>query len=263
MKPNTFLRTALFLLTFGHLTAVHAQPSRADEMAKPIVHTNNPMGYRMATPNGPGPFPVVVFANNCMGYDMPDIANGYHRHTSRLVQLGYAVVWDEYYKTRQIKTCAGVSYPDWASNILATTHWIQAQSWAKTDSLFLVGFSAGSQAASFLLANARTQKTAFKKIVMMYPACHFPYFTEWQSPTPVRYYVGTKEFGNTMHSKCEFAMRPVDKSNFSTVILEGAYHAFDIYEEGSRAIDGDSNGKPSSLAAIQWWSDFKSFIESP
>ena len=261
--PTIYKYLAVWVLIFA-VPSIQAQPKIADEAAIPIVSVNNELGYRLAIPVGAGPFPVVVFANNCQGYDAaPEILRGYHRHTARLINSAYAVVWNDYFKAKGIANCQrGLDWADWTRDLLRTAEWAKTQTWGKDQPVYLIGFSAGASAVPLLLADADRATKAFSKIVMMYPNCDIANFGPWKATVPVLHLVGTRDGrANTMSYCNDVVLRTQDKSHLRAQEFSGAYHGFDLYEEGSRAISGDSNGSASALASIAAWKIWMDFLK--
>lgn len=246
-----------------YASTAHAQRAVADEAALSVVSSNNELTYRMARPIGDGPFPVVVFANNCQGYDgYAEIQRGYYRHTSRLVKEGYAVIWNDYFKSKGFSNCQKVESRVWAEDILRTAEWARRQPWAKDAPVNFIGFSYGASMVPMMLNDAERAPKAFAKLIMMYPSCDTDGFGPWKASVPVLHLVGGKDSRTNSYSYCNsVVLRTQDKSSYQSIEYLGAYHGFDLYDEGSRAISGDDNGSPSAKASIAAWRQWIEFLQ--
>jgi dienelactone hydrolase len=95
-------------------------------------------------PDGPGPFPAILFVSGCVGFDYGDYQKTFDEMAKSWRSKGYVVVFVDYVKAQGKKHCdSSDSFADVAKYILAVTSYLQAQSFIKSSEITAIGWSLG------------------------------------------------------------------------------------------------------------------------
>lgn len=185
-------------------------------------------------PDGPGPFPAVIFAHGCAG-------NGYAEKTwtPLLLQWGYATFAVDSFSDRRIWSgiCEDVSrlFPvQRIPDVYGALRILASHPKVKPDRIALMGFSHGG----IVTMHAATQwaqdtfaaegRPRFRAYFPIYPYCN-PIIPEWEAVTaPVRVHTGALDDWTPAKPCQDWAERLRAKGFDVTVtIYPDAHHAFD------------------------------------
>jgi dienelactone hydrolase len=163
-------RIIAFCLSVVVVACTVAAVAAADEMEtrrqtlEPYFHT-----YR---PDGPGPFPAVLFVPGCLGFDFGSGPKTFADMAQSWRAKGYVVVYVDYLKARGEKQCAGETPGDVAKDILAATSYLQAQPFIKSSEITAIGWSLGGGAVLEILDEIGPGASSPLRSVIAYtPVC--------------------------------------------------------------------------------------------
>ena len=128
--------------------------------------------YRTFRPDGPGPFPTVLFVAGCSGFSPSIAPTFYERKAERLRVDGYFVIFVDYLGARGLKTCAGAISPEEAGrDVTAALAHVRSQSLARPDAVTVIGWSFGGAAVISALATIPDSRPAPFRAVLLVPVC--------------------------------------------------------------------------------------------
>jgi dienelactone hydrolase len=162
------------LLALAVLALVSLLPAAAPAASMGVV-TDDPahpgVPVYVARPEGPGPFPAVVFLHGCGGVDGFDAVAA-----DRLATHGYvAVVLDSLGLRHPGDACDGGARGqlDEAAAARVVLAWLRRQPDVAADKLGLIGFSMGGNAVLDLVANGpAAAPPGLHAAVAFYPSCN-------------------------------------------------------------------------------------------
>jgi dienelactone hydrolase len=167
-----------------------AAVASADEMEtrrqalEPYFHT-----YR---PDGPGPFPAVLFVSGCLGFDYGSGPKTFAEMAESWRAKGYVVVYVDYLKARGEKQCAGESPGDVAKDILAVTSYLQAQSFIKSSEVTAIGWSLGGGAVLEILDEIGSgERSPLRSVIAYTPVCGI--LEPWDNKVPALVLMGAND----------------------------------------------------------------------
>lgn len=218
-------------------------------------------GYRIFRPDGPGPYPAVVFVSGCSGFIPGFAPKAYERPAEQLRDLGFVVIWADYLGRRNLTSCAGgaVRQEDAGRDAIAAASWLRSQPYVDAKRITALGWSFGGGAVLSVLSTHRLDELIFTRAVVYYPYCQI--VTPWSHRMPVLVLRGGADTV-APHHLCEFALDGSSKTGRVKVIsYPGAHHAFDLselppkmnYQFGTIGYD------PKAAAAA--WEEVKRFLQ--
>lgn len=136
-------------------------PAKASELEK-----LKPL-FSITTPEGNGPFPVILLVSGCSGFQIQ--GGGYDEVQSDLTKLGFVALRVDSLEARGEKNCDKqvVTAADQASDISAVVAHLKTLPNIKADAINVLGWSWGGQGA---LASAQANQ-GIAKAIAYYPAC--------------------------------------------------------------------------------------------
>ena len=106
-------------------------------------------GYRTFRPDGPAPYPAVIFVSGCSGFTPSFAPRAYERIAEQFQTQGYLVVFADYLGRRGLTSCAGASitHADAAKDVIAVAAWLKVQPSVDPARITVLGWSYGGGAA--------------------------------------------------------------------------------------------------------------------
>jgi dienelactone hydrolase len=190
-------------------------------------------------PAGPGPFPAVVALHDCGGLNQrPNtLSQLYGAWAQHLVAEGFAVLFPDSFgsrglgpqcRVRQSKARASRERVDDAE---AAGHWLQAQSFVRSDHISLLGWANGGTATLWTVrpnALPHDGGADFRSAVAFYPNCHRLRLTAWSTRVPTLVLIGSADDW-TLASTCQQMVAGAHgrSARAEIVVYPGAHHEFD------------------------------------
>lgn len=140
--------------------------------------------YRTFRPEGPGPFPAVMFVSGCSGF-APSLSPTFYAKTAeRLRGEGQLVIFVDYLGARGLRSCAGtISHEEAGRDVMAALAHLRSQPNVRVDAITAIGWSYGGGAIMAALEGLPAEQTAPFRAVLLYPDCRRR--TPWKAPTDV------------------------------------------------------------------------------
>jgi dienelactone hydrolase len=126
--------------------------------------------FRILSPSGGVPHPVVLFVPGCSGFAANGGVNHYEERAAELQAAGYAVVFVDFVVRRMQTNCAHVSQSEVAQDILDAVTWARSKPGIDGSQISVIGWSFG---AGGLLAALKSlpPTSPIARAVMYYPVC--------------------------------------------------------------------------------------------
>lgn len=128
---------------------------------------------RTFRPDGPGPFPAIVFVSGCSGFAPSVAPNAYTSAAERFRKDGYLVVFVDYLAARGLTTCSISTIPHEvaARDVMTAVGELRAQSSVRRDAITVIGWSYGGGVAMAALETLPAGQPAPFRTVLFYPDC--------------------------------------------------------------------------------------------
>ncbi len=201
-------------------------------------------------PEGAGPFPAVVALHGCGGLvnRAGKIVSRFADWGDRLASAGLVVLFPDSFSSRGLKGQCRVrerrvrSSRERVADALAARHWLQGQSFAKTDHVSLMGWSNGAIATLWTVRRrraARDETPDFRSAVAFYPGCRRLEAAAWSARIPTLILIGRADDW-TPAAACErmVAVARGRSARATLVTYPGAYHEFDRPNYPVRVLTG-------------------------
>ena len=188
---------------------------------------------RTLRPDGPGPFPTVLFVSGCSGF-APALSPKYYGQTAeRLRSQGYLVIFVDYLGTRSLASCAGtIGHEEVGRDIAAAVASAVARSDVQKDRVTVIGWSYGGGGAMAALAALPAGQPAPYRAVLLYPDCRGR--VPWKAPADVLILYGGQD-DVAPPDRCAGVVSGSAASDRIRVhTYPQALHAFDIDELPAR-----------------------------
>jgi len=260
------LATFFFLFAFTLSFEVNAQrPNK-------LISEN----YKVYSPDGSGPFPVVIIIPGCSGVSLkgPKTDTGrpgneddklFRRHwpimADRLQGGGYLVLIIDYLASENlINTCNG-EIPLERVREYITESILLAKTINKADTtrINIIGASYGGAASLAWLANLADNPSGVRDVIAIYPGCRTT--QNWNSSLPVLMLLGEDDDIASPDS-CKALVKSLPQGiNVRVKIYPNARHGFDLTEGPSVLPIG--NGKTvgrNDQAGNEAWKEIISFL---
>ena len=182
--------------------------------------------YRTFRPDGPGPYPAVVFAAGCEGFTPAMAPTVYERRAEHLRARGHVVMFVDSLGRCGLKTCAGgITHADVARDLAAAAASLGSEPMVDPSRIAAMGWSYGGRAVLMALA-APGGAPAFSRAVVFYPDCRA--LDPWKAALPALMLLGGDD-DMTPAALCQEVARKVPgPAAVKVVVYPGARHAFDV-----------------------------------
>ena len=196
-------------------------------LATPVTSRAADEPYRLFRPDGPGPHPAVVFVSGCSGFAPAAAPNAYVHTAERLRELGFVVLWADYLRRRNLKSCTGgVSQSEAGQDAIDAAAWLKLQPYVDAKRIAAVGWSYGGGAVLSILGTHGADTPIFSGVAVFYPYCAA--VTPWSNRMPVLVLLAGSD-DVAPHGLCKPALDGSAATGVIKVIsFEGAHHGFDL-----------------------------------
>jgi dienelactone hydrolase len=202
-------------------------------------------------PEGAGPFPGVIALHGCGGLlnRSGKIVPRFVDWGDRLAAAGLVVLFPDSFSSRGLTRQCRVrerrvrSSRERVADALAARHWLQAQAYAKTDHVSVMGWSNGGIATLWSVrrraAAVHDETPDFRSAVALYPGCRRLEAAAWSARVPTLILIGRADDW-TPATACERMVAGArGRSARATLIsYPGAFHEFDRPNYAVRALSG-------------------------
>jgi dienelactone hydrolase len=126
--------------------------------------------FRVLSPGGSGPHPVVLLVPGCSGFAAINGINVYDERAAELQAAGFAVVYVDYITKRMQSNCAHIGQAEVSADILQAAKWVATQSGVDGSRISVIGWSYGGGGVLAAL-NATPRDASITKAILYYPVC--------------------------------------------------------------------------------------------
>ena len=240
------------LLAFAACTAAHAADSTV-QGSRLAGH------YRLAKPDGRGPFPAVLLVAGCSGFEAGFSKPHYDGVQARLVALGFLTVRVDTLAARAVPSCAMVSAESAADDIAWTAEQLKTDPLVKAGAINVLGWSWGGAGALLALRRHGTRPAArVDAVVVYYPACR--YVQPWEADVSVLVLHGAIDNVATLKECTALFARLPSSKRPKLVVLEQAHHGFDIAQLPKETRYGFGTLGSNPRAAALAWDELTAFL---
>lgn len=219
-------------------------------------------GYRIFRPDGPGPYPAVVFVSGCSGFTPAIDLKAYERPAEQLRGLGFVAVWADYLGRRNLQSCAtgGVTQIEVGRDIVAAASWLRSQPYVEAKSITAMGWSYGGGSVFAALGSHSADQLIFTRAIVYYPFCQG--LAPWSNPIPVLVLRAGSD-NVAPHHYCKSALGTGSATaNIKIIDYPGAQHCFDFSELPPKMDYAFGTIGYHPQAATAAWEEVKQFLQS-
>lgn len=179
----------------------------------------------LVLPDGPGPFPAMVFAHGCLHYEWSNVSDWARFFTD----LGIAILFVDSHRPRGIETTCSGARPwgfrrsDDAHSALA---YLSTHPKIRADRIAMMGQSYGGETTLAAMDANTMRARRFVAGIALYPGCKVFMTQPLKLDRPTIILTGSADTW-TPAEDCAVFARKLDTPNLVTTIFRGAYHAFD------------------------------------
>jgi dienelactone hydrolase len=151
---------------------------------EPYFHT-----YR---PNGPGPFPAILFVSGCVGFAYPDYAPSFTDMAEGWRDRGYVVAFVDWLRARGEEHCFSETASEVAKDVLAAAHYFQSQPFIRSSDVTAIGWSFGGSALLKILEKTDPdERSPLRSVIAYTPGCGN--LEPWDSKVPALVLMGATD----------------------------------------------------------------------
>lgn len=185
-------------------------------------------GYKIFRPDGPGPYPAVVFISGCSGFTPGFAPKHYKRVAEQFRVKGYVVVFADYLDRRGKASCMEITTVDAAEDLVAAAAWLKSQQSIDPARITAIGWSFGGGAVLIAVNKYRIEQLAFSRAIAYYPTCGGLW--QWKPKVPVLMLLASED-RVAPNSMCQDAAKESTiPGAVKMVIYPGTQHCFDMSE---------------------------------
>jgi dienelactone hydrolase len=179
--------------------------------------------FRILSPSGGAPHPVVLFVPGCSGFAANSGVNHYEERAAELQAAGFAVVFVDFVVRRMQTNCAHVGQSEVAQDILDAAAWVRQQPGIDGSRISVIGWSFGAGGVLAAL-KAMPADPPITKAVLYYPVCRGA--VPWSASIVSLMLLGGKD-DVAYPTLCKPVMDGVSKDRLRVVTYPDARHGFD------------------------------------
>jgi dienelactone hydrolase len=223
MKSRPIAQMLVIVLLIAFVSFAFAQTADNSEHQERLSKH-----YRLEKPKGAGPFPAVMMVPGCSGFEFGK--EHYNSVQKRLVELGFVTLRVDYLASRNVSSCANaVSAEEVAADIGIAAGYLKEQTFAKKDSLNVLGWSYGAAGALQALGRAYNREPVkVDAVVAYYPYCDAVQ-QRWDSEAPVLVLVGMLD-NVAPERNCTRFFSGLPDERLTIRSYKDTYHGFDDFK---------------------------------
>jgi dienelactone hydrolase len=217
--------------------------------------TTDQTTFRVLSPTGSDPQPVVLLVPGCSGFVANNGINVYNERVAEMRAAGFRVVYVDYVGKRMQSNCAHVGQAEVSADILDAVKRVAGQNGVDPNRIFVIGWSYGGGGVLAAL-NAAPTDTPIAKVVLYYPVCRGA--GPWQSTTLGLMLLGAADdIASPALYNTVAKAAPAEK--LKVIIYPNARHGFDMRGLPETQVAGSLAYNPE--AAIASWATVLEFLK--
>src|SRR5262245_8673789 len=215
---------------------------------------------RIFRPDGPGPYPAVLFVPGCDGFAPPMAPRLYERRAAEFRGRGYLVVFVDYLGRRGLTSCAAgsITHDDAARDVIVAATWLTTQPSVDRARIAAIGWSYGGRAVLVALAERGSGPLPFTRAAVFYPDCRA--LEPLKTAVPVLMLLGAEDDMTPPRLCQDVSRRSTPPGMVTTVAYPGARHAFDVPELPAKMRYGLATIGHHPQAAAAAWEELRRFL---
>jgi len=257
------------LVAAGVAATPHARAAGGPEAVE-IAQGEHVLKAELVRPEGAGPFPAVVAMHGCAGLHNRSgaVASRYRDWAQHLVKAGFVVLFPDSYGSRGLGSmCTTRTRPlrtdrERVADANAARHWLQSQSYIRSDRVSLLGWSNGGISVLWTVrprAASKDDTPDFRSAVAFYPGCRRLETLAWSARVPTLILIGALDDWTPAQS-CERMVAGAHgrSARVSLTVYPAAYHDFDhpdrklqVHSGYAYAVDGHGKIHTGTNAAAR------------
>lgn len=217
-------------------------------------------GYKIFRPDGPGPYPAVVFISGCSGFTPGFAPKHYKLVAEKFRAKGYVVVFADYLDRRGKASCMEITAVDAAEDLVAAAAWLKSQPSIDPARITAIGWSFGGGAVLIAVNKYKIEQLAFSRAIVYYPSCGGLW--QWKPKVPVLMLLASEDRIAPNIMCQDAAKESAIPDAVKMVIYPGTQHCFDMSELPPETYYefGKIGYHPQAAAAA--WEEVDRFLQS-
>jgi dienelactone hydrolase len=211
-------------------------------------------GFALETPEGQGPFPVVILVPGCSGFKW----KFYDRTQAKLVELGFATIRVDPLDARN-GSCSNTSVDTAANDIFFAVDHLNGLESIKKNSINLLGWSFGGGVVLQALPKLDQHPEAQLAAVAAYTPRCVP-VAPWSREVPVLMLLGSEDDSAPPRHCRELVERGNAADHVTIEEYEGAYHGFDDEDLPAKKMSVGGTLGYHPIAAEKAWNALAAFL---
>ncbi len=148
--------------------------------------------FRDYRPNGPGPFPAILFVSGCSGFAPMRAPQSYTDMAEGWRAEGYIVVFVDYIAARGRNRCSSITLADLGKDVLAIASYLWTQPFVDRDRISAIGWSFGGGGVLAALDQIDPgEHSPLHAVVAYYPVCGT--LEPWSAKVPALVLMGAND----------------------------------------------------------------------
>ena len=210
--------------------------------------------FRVLSPGGSGPHPVVLLVPGCSGFAAINGINVYDERAAELQAAGFAVLYVDYITKRMQSNCAHIGQAEVSADILQAAKWVATQSGIDGSRTSVIGWSYGG--GGVLTALNGTRDASITKAVLYYPICRGA--GPWSAIASGLMLLGVAD-DITPPALCDVVVKGASAEKLRVITYPDARHGFDMRGNLETQTPGAPGFSPEAAAAS--WTAVMDFLK--
>ena len=221
------LRTRAAVICLGILAGAYA--GMAENATEDIDGRRQALElyFHSYRPNGPGPFPAILFVSGCVGFSYPDYAQSFTDMAKDWRARGYVVAFVDWLRARGEEHCFGETASEVAKDVLAAARYFQTQPFIRSSDVTAIGWSHGGSALLKILeGTGPDERSPLRSVIAYTPGC--ANLEPWDSKVPALVLLGANDRIESPESCQHVFARLPSGTPLVARVYPGAGHTFNL-----------------------------------